>query len=164
MSRKILQPISHFVNMYWDLRSWAQRQDKTTTEIIMTVWLLPLLSTHTHTLWVCGVDHLLLQCVHSFTCEAYVVSISSKQKINLRGLSPLANYTNRVTAVCWWKLVPAFADRGCHVVSVTGPLRPYSRLSRPEPQLSLSSSSSVVLTRLSGSPLISVSNIKVKLR
>jgi hypothetical protein len=36
------------------------------------------------------------------------------------------------------------------VVSVTDPLWPYSSLSRPEPLLFLSSSSSVVLTRLSG--------------
>jgi hypothetical protein len=47
------------------------------------------------------------------------------------------------------KLVPTFADGGCHVVSVTS-LRPYYRLSRPEPLLFHSSSSSVVLTRLSG--------------
>jgi hypothetical protein len=47
-------------------------------------------------------------------------------------------------------LVPTFADRGCHVVGVTDPLRPYSRLPKPEPLLFLSSSSSVVLTRLSG--------------
>jgi hypothetical protein len=40
-----------------------------------------------------------------------------------------------------------FADRGCHVVSVTS-LRQYSRLYRPEPLLFLPNSSSVVLTRL----------------
>jgi hypothetical protein len=28
-------------------------------------------------------------------------------------------------------LVPTFADRGCHMVSVTDPLRPYSRFSIP---------------------------------
>jgi hypothetical protein len=32
----------------------------------------------------------------------------------LRGLSSRVNYTDRVTAAC-------FADRGCHVVSVTSP-------------------------------------------
>jgi hypothetical protein len=48
------------------------------------------------------------------------------------------------------KLVPTFADRGCHVISVTDPYDPYSRLSRPEPLLFLSSSSSIVLMRLSG--------------
>jgi hypothetical protein len=62
----------------------------------------------------------------------------------LHGMSPWANYT--VLA----KLVETFADRGCHVVSVTDSLWPYSRLSRPEPQFFLSSSSSVVLRRLSG--------------
>jgi hypothetical protein len=46
------------------------------------------------------------------------------------------------------KLVPTFADRGCHVVSMTS-LRQYSRFSRPEPLLFLPSSSSIVLTRLS---------------
>jgi hypothetical protein len=48
------------------------------------------------------------------------------------------------------KLVPTFAARGCHVVIVADPLRPYSRFSRSEPLFFLSSSSSVVLTRLSG--------------
>jgi hypothetical protein len=48
------------------------------------------------------------------------------------------------------KLVPTFADRRCHVVSVTDSLRPYSRISRPEPLRFLLSSSSIVLTRLSG--------------
>jgi hypothetical protein len=32
------------------------------------------------------------------------------------------------------KWVPTFADRGCHVVSVTDPPRPYSRLCRPRCQ------------------------------
>jgi hypothetical protein len=40
--------------------------------------------------------------------------------------------------------------QACRVVSATHPLRPYSRISRPETLLFLSSSSSVVLTRLSG--------------
>jgi hypothetical protein len=47
------------------------------------------------------------------------------------------------------KLVPTFAD----IVSSSqrdGPLRPYSRHFRPEPLFSLSSNSSIVLTRLSG--------------
>jgi hypothetical protein len=55
------------------------------------------------------------------------------------------------------KLVPNFADRGCPVLSLTDP---YDRIlfCRPEPLLFLSSSSSIVLTRLSGSrsrPIIS---------
>jgi hypothetical protein len=36
-------------------------------------------------------------------------------KTKLRGLSPWANYTDRA------KLVPTFANRGCHMVSVTDP-------------------------------------------
>jgi hypothetical protein len=47
------------------------------------------------------------------------------------------------------ELVPTFADRGCRGKR-DGSLRPYSRFSRPEPILSISSSSSIVLTRLSG--------------
>jgi hypothetical protein len=39
-------------------------------------------------------------------------------KPKLRGLSPQANYTDRTTAACYCQL---FADRGCHVVSVTNP-------------------------------------------
>jgi hypothetical protein len=41
------------------------------------------------------------------------------------------------------KLVPTFADKGCHMISVTS-LRPYSRFSRSEPLLFLPSSSSIV--------------------
>jgi hypothetical protein len=41
-----------------------------------------------------------------------------KQTNKLRGLSPRANYTDRRLSA---KLVPTFADRWCHVVSVTGP-------------------------------------------
>jgi hypothetical protein len=48
------------------------------------------------------------------------------------------------------EVVPTFADRGCRVVSATDSHGRYSRLSRPEPLLFLPSSSSVVLTRLSG--------------
>jgi hypothetical protein len=50
------------------------------------------------------------------------------------------------------KSLLTFADRRCRVVCVTGTLRPYSRLSRPEPLLQyfLPSSSSIVLKRLSG--------------
>jgi hypothetical protein len=44
-----------------------------------------------------------------------------------------------------------FGDRGCRVVNVMDPLRPYSLISRLKPLFSLSSSPSIVLTRLSGS-------------
>jgi hypothetical protein len=50
----------------------------------------------------------------------------------------------------WAKLVPTFADRGVPRGQRDGSLRPYSRVSRPEPLLFLPSSSSVLLTRLSG--------------
>jgi hypothetical protein len=39
-------------------------------------------------------------------------------KKKLRGLSPQANYTDRATAAVG-EVVPAFAGRGCYVVSVT---------------------------------------------
>jgi hypothetical protein len=48
------------------------------------------------------------------------------------------------------KLVPTFADRGVSSSERDGSLRPYSRISRPEPLIFLPTSSSVVLTRLSG--------------
>jgi hypothetical protein len=40
-------------------------------------------------------------------------------KTKLHGLSPLANYTDRATAACRRSDCQLFADRGCHVVSVT---------------------------------------------
>jgi hypothetical protein len=39
----------------------------------------------------------------------------------LHGLSPRANYTDRATAACQRNECQIFADRGCHVVSVTDP-------------------------------------------
>jgi hypothetical protein len=48
------------------------------------------------------------------------------------------------------KLATTFADRGVPRGHRNGSLRPYSRLSRPESLLLLSSSSSIVLARLSG--------------
>jgi hypothetical protein len=48
------------------------------------------------------------------------VSRRNKQKTNnLSGLSPRASYTARATAAFLAKLVPTFADRGYHVVSLT---------------------------------------------
>jgi hypothetical protein len=44
-----------------------------------------------------------------------------KQSHLLHGLSPRANYTDRATAACWRSDCQRFADRGCHVVSVTDP-------------------------------------------
>jgi hypothetical protein len=48
------------------------------------------------------------------------------------------------------ELLPTFSVKGCRVVHAADSLRQYSRFSRPEPLLFLSSSSSIVLTRLSG--------------
>jgi hypothetical protein len=42
-------------------------------------------------------------------------------KKKLHGLSPLANYTDRATASCRRSDCQLFADRRCHVVSVTDP-------------------------------------------
>jgi hypothetical protein len=39
----------------------------------------------------------------------------------LHGLSPRANYTYRAAAACRRSECQLFADRGCHVVSVTDP-------------------------------------------
>jgi hypothetical protein len=53
-----------------------------------------------------------------------MINAPKTENNKLRGLSPLTNYTDRATAACEAKLVPHFADGGCHVVSVTDP---YSR-------------------------------------
>jgi hypothetical protein len=60
----------------------------------------------------------------------------------LSGLNPLSNYADRAAATCLRYRVP----RGQR----DGSLRPYSHFSRPELLLILPSSSSFVLTRLSG--------------
>jgi hypothetical protein len=71
-------------------------------------------------------------------------------KSRLRGLSPRANYTDRATAACWRSYCQLSRIEERRVVSAADSLRQYSRLSRPEPLLFLSSSPSIVLTRLSG--------------
>jgi hypothetical protein len=85
----------------------------------------------------------------SWCPELWLVTILRPKK-KLHCLSPRANYTDRATAASRRSNFQLFADRGCHVVSVTDPLRPYSRFYRQVPLLFYSSSSSVVLTRLSG--------------
>jgi hypothetical protein len=57
--------------------------------------------------------------------------------------------------------VPTFADKECHVVRVTDPYGRILGFSRPEPLLFLPSSSSIVLTRLSGSPSIPTTTQKI---
>jgi hypothetical protein len=66
----------------------------------------------------------------------------------LRGLNPRVNYTDRATAACRRSLCQRLliVPRGQRDES----LRPYSRLSKPDPLLFLPSSSSIVLMRLSG--------------
>jgi hypothetical protein len=49
------------------------------------------------------------------------MAFGNKTYKNLHGLSPRANYTDRATAVCRRSDYQLFADRGCHVVSVTDP-------------------------------------------
>jgi hypothetical protein len=46
---------------------------------------------------------------------------TKKQTNKLYGLSPRANYTDRATAACRRSDCQIFADKGCHVVSVTDP-------------------------------------------
>jgi hypothetical protein len=53
----------------------------------------------------------------------------------LNGLSPQANYTDRDLRLSA-KLVPTFADRGCHVVSVIS-IRPYITIKCKSPVLSI---------------------------
>jgi hypothetical protein len=58
------------------------------------------------------------------------------------------------------KLVATFADSGWRG-QCDGSLRPYSRLSRPQPLHFLPSSSSIVLTRLSGSRFRPITSQKI---
>jgi hypothetical protein len=51
---------------------------------------------------------------YEYTCRVSYI-LFTKTKTKLHGLSPRANYTDRA------KWLPTFADRGCHVVSVTDP-------------------------------------------
>jgi hypothetical protein len=62
------------------------------------------------------------------------------------------------------KLVPTFMGREVLRGQRDGSLRPYSRISRPEPQYFLSSSSSVVLTRMSGPRCRPTTSQKIWLR
>jgi uncharacterized protein with WD repeat len=67
--------------------------------------------------------------------SAYISCPLKNQKIELHGLSPRPNYTDRATAAYLRSNCQLFADRGCHVASVTDHLWPYSRFSRQEPLL-----------------------------
>jgi hypothetical protein len=50
-----------------------------------------------------------------------VLTVNSKTKTKLHGLSPRANYTDRATPLVGEVIANFFADRGYHVVSVTDP-------------------------------------------
>jgi hypothetical protein len=54
-------------------------------------------------------------------CTQLHVSSILKLKTELHGLSPRANYTDRATAAYRRSDCQLFADRGCHVISVTDP-------------------------------------------
>jgi hypothetical protein len=56
----------------------------------------------------------------NFKCGK-VYYTNSIKKTKLHGLSPRANYTDKATAACRRSDYQLFADRGCHVVSVTDP-------------------------------------------
>jgi hypothetical protein len=90
---------------------------------------------------------------------------ASKQqtKNKLRGLNPQANYTNRATAACRRSKCQYLRIEGAKWSSgrLDGSLWPYSRLSRPETLFFLPSSSSIVLTRLSGNLSIPTTSEKI---
>jgi hypothetical protein len=79
------------------------------------------------------------------------VSIPScTKKLTLHCLSPRANYTDWATAASRRRDCQLFADRRCHVVSVTDPSGRISGFSRQEPLLFYQVAPQFVLTRLSG--------------
>jgi hypothetical protein len=85
---------------------------------------------------------------HNLACrlrQATFLVVSPRKKLN--GLSPRANYTDRRLSA---KRLPTCADKGCHVVSVTDPYGRILSVFWTGAATFLSSSSSIVLTRLSG--------------
>jgi hypothetical protein len=54
-----------------------------------------------------------LQIFHSGISTKPILSVKQKQQqTNSVAFSPQANYTDGVTATCWWNLVPTFVDSG----------------------------------------------------
>jgi hypothetical protein len=51
----------------------------------------------------------------------YITNLTYTKKTKLYGLSLRANYNDRATAACRRSDCQLFADRGCHVVSLTDP-------------------------------------------
>jgi hypothetical protein len=56
-----------------------------------------------------------------FRCFGVAAINNSLGHLKLHDLSPRANYTDRETAACQRSDCQLFADRECHVVSVTDP-------------------------------------------
>jgi hypothetical protein len=88
--------------------------------------------------------------VHWSSCRGTDLACINQNKTNnrLRGLSPQVDYTNRATTACRRSWCQLLRIDGCRAVRAVDPLQPYFGISRLEPLLFLSSSSSVVLTRL----------------
>jgi hypothetical protein len=62
------------------------------------------------------------RCTTRFSISAMNhLSAMTMTKKKLHGLSPRANYTDRAIAACQRRDCQLFADRRCHVVSVTDP-------------------------------------------
>jgi hypothetical protein len=92
-------------------------------------------------------------------CRLAVLSAITK----LRSFSPQAKYTDRATATCRAKLVRTFADRACCVVRATDPTAVNLDFLDSKPLVFISSSSSIILKRLSG-PRSRPTKKKTKLR
>jgi hypothetical protein len=94
------------------------------------------------------------------TGSSYIIYCTVKKPknlIKLRGLSQRANYTDRAITACRRSYHQLLRIRGKRNDS----LGPYSRLSGPEPLLSLASGSSSVLTRLGGPRSIPATSQKI---
>jgi hypothetical protein len=63
--------------------------------------------------------------VHNYYFQSKIIaqifSSVNETKTKFHGLSPGTNYTDRATTACRRSDCQIFADRGCHVVSVTDP-------------------------------------------
>jgi hypothetical protein len=77
--------------------------------------------------------HVFLRVLSVYFLKQHVDShICTKKTPWSESASELYRPSDRRLSAKW---LPTFADRGCHVVSVDGSLRPYSRFSRQEPLL-----------------------------
>jgi hypothetical protein len=83
------------------------------------------------------------------TNSAVLPNVWLKTKTKLRGLYSASELYRPRDRRMSANLVPTFANRGCHVVRATDPYGRSFRFPRPEPLLFNSSSSRIILTRLS---------------